>query len=233
MKGMKGYSPLLLLVLLPMFLFVEPGRVLHAQAPGPQALITWEAHTYTPSWYEGKVLPTGNSEILVAVDLVDRNRFVDLSNQPIVWSVNGNPIREGRGLTRASFQVPSPIGGGAVEIRVQLPGYPGGDVSGNTILIPVSSPEVVIEGPVGQVRNRTFSFRGIPFFFNTDSLESLLFSWTANGIPATEEGELDLLRVSLEPDVEVGAEIRVNVVVENPFSRFERVSKESSVIFEP
>ena len=64
--------------------FAARGATKAAVAPAaasvPELILTWQAQNYAPASYEGKRLPTGNTIIAAAVELIDGGKVINLSN---------------------------------------------------------------------------------------------------------------------------------------------------------
>ena len=54
----------------------------------PQFMVSWQAQSYAPSWYQGKIFPTKGSRINVVFELVDGGKIADLSKLKVRWYLN-------------------------------------------------------------------------------------------------------------------------------------------------
>src|SRR3989344_1231504 len=73
---------------------------------GPHLMITWRAESYVPSDFSGKILPTANSPIVAALELILNNKITDLSGQTIYWYANNEFMGGGAGTRSISFLAP-------------------------------------------------------------------------------------------------------------------------------
>lgn len=179
-----------------------------ANGAGQQILITWQANSYAPSSYQGKVLPSGGSLLSAAVELLNNGRISSLAGQRIFWYVNDGFAGSGQ---KISFHVPANSAGGAIDLRVELPD----SKLLKTISIPVSRPIAVIESPFP---GRKFSSQNIelkarPYFFNTASPSALGYSWSVNGQKASSTENSAVLDVNVQPGTARGFSLNVNLSI--------------------
>ncbi len=153
------------------------------QAANPSILLTWDSSAYVPPGFAGKNMPTANSMITAAAELIDNGKIIDVSRQNVYWYQNNNFIDGGIGKQRISFRAPG-IAGSTISLRVEFPEYSKGSQL-KTADIQVVRPEVVIESPFpgGKFSSSPLSLIGQPYFFNIASLSQLNFSWNVNGQP--------------------------------------------------
>ena len=162
-------------------LIIIPTSSALGQVIGPQVLLTWQAATYVPPNFNGKALPTSDSQITAGVDLIDQGQHVDLSSFKIYWYLNDAFFQGGAGLTRVSFTAPHFIGKTSVRLRVAVSNY--GNGASRTIQIPVVPAQAVIESSSPSLSAATvpFTLQADPYFFNVQDPSLLQFNWTMNG----------------------------------------------------
>ncbi|MBI2514806.1 hypothetical protein HYV91_01280 [Candidatus Wolfebacteria bacterium] len=147
---------------------------------------------------------------------------MELSETKVRWYVNDQLMKNeenGLGIKFLKFTVPD-YGGGETEVRIALP-----EQALDYILhIPVNSPEAVIRnGSAGtSVQAGNNSFEAIPFFFNTPSLDNIIFDWTANG--QKTEGASDnpqMLNLNIDSQAPSGFQIDLRVTLRNFLNQLE------------
>lgn len=222
---------LLVFAVLVVGLFVLRGASSLAQTTEPQFLITWQAKSYAPPQYGGKVLPTAGSPIAASLEIVSRGKLVDLSEQTIYWYLNDNFLRGGRGVQTVDFNA-SGNAPDVLELRVQLPNYRG-DLLIKSIEIPVAAPEVVIEAPYPEAnfQNTPVRVRGVPYFFNVLTPLALNFGWSVNGETPPNSENPSNLTVNLNQGAPSGSNLNIGLTIQNPGNIFESASKNIDLVF--
>jgi hypothetical protein len=160
-------------------------NVLFVQAAdsSPQFLVSWQAYNYVPSWYTGKILPSPGTLVEVRFDLIDKGKMIDLSQFRVRWYLNNKLIQNennGLGLQYLKFIVPELTREGDIEIRIVVLDYPGSNVLGKLIKIPVVRPEAVIDAPyiISKSVFGNFIYKAYPFFFNVQNLNDISTQWS-------------------------------------------------------
>lgn len=196
----------------------------------PQFMITWKANAYAPSDFQGKVLPNGNTVVDLAVELIDSNRLVNLSQNEIRWYVNNTLIASGRGLKTTTY-VPTQFTRGSLTVRVEIRDYRGAHREGR-IAIPVVDPQVVIEipRPNNRIAPEIHSFRALPYFFNITSLSQLGFTWSINGAEAGGIVEDPALADVDATGLPSGFNLTLNVLVNSLIRQIEVANNRVSII---
>jgi len=145
----------------------------------PEILISWKASNFVPASYLGKIYPTKDSIVEVGVDLLNGNTLIDLSKVEVGWFLDGRFLNSGVGLKHIRFQT-TKGNNNDHALRVTLL-YQGNDL-GQSITIPIVSPEVVIDtaSPTNAINIPTITFRGLPYFFNVQDIQKLNFQWSVN-----------------------------------------------------
>jgi four helix bundle suffix protein len=209
---------------------IGPIGLIRAQTPsGPQFLVSWQAQSYAPSWYSGKVFPTQGSAVEIAFELVNNDKIVDVSGYKIRWYVNDKLIKnENDGLGIKSLKTSAAnYPGFDLEARIVIADYPTGALD-TTIRIPTVRPEVVINAPYpdNKVSAGSNLFEALPFFFSVKNLSELLFEWSINGKRPSETGtKPQLLDLSVNPQTPTGRPVNLSVIVKNYLKELEFSSK--------
>lgn len=185
----------------------------------PQMILTWQAQSYVPAGFQGKVLPTAKSPIVASVSLIDAasGRLIDLSEQKIYWYLNGNFFKGDRGLQQVSFRAPDIIPA-TTKLRAQLPDFEG-SVIVKTAEIPIVSPEAVIEAPFPHNKFSTsvISLQSNLYFWDVVSPADLDYSWSINGEIAPNE-KANTLGVNIISGTPSGYYLSIGLTVSNPRS---------------
>ncbi len=204
-----------------------------AQTTELRPLLTWRAVTYVPDYYSRKALPIAGSDVIVALDLLDRGRPANLSSETVYWYLNDRFVSSGTGMTRISLKAPESAGRSVMEVRAVLPEFRGGIAK--TIRVPIFSPEVVIDHSILNRRLTTTSFdlRAQAFFFNVSRIEELSIIWKANGKEPATFTDPEHLRVTLADNVLPRTTIPVSLRIQNPYASFEFATVETLFTYEP
>lgn len=191
----------------------------------PQFLVSWQANSFTPSWYQGKIFPTTGSRIDVKFELIDAGKIVDLSKTAVRWYINDNlVINEVNGLgIKSYFFINNDYVGNNINLRISIPNYNGNTLD-NVIDIPIANPEVVINVPYPDklVSAGKLTLEAIPFFFNVSNNSNILFSWDANGQPTSATGNPFL---NLNIEAAAGPEIDLGILIKNIANELETAGK--------
>lgn len=200
----------------------------------PTFLVTWKTATYTPPYFTGKVLAGAGSPLMIAFEIIENGKLVDLSRQTIYWYLDNNFVKGGQGVQNISFIADKNAAGGSHAIRIQLPDFRG-DLLIKTIEVPVVQPEVVIEAPFPEKKISTSKVKlfGRPYFFNVKTPSKLNFSWKAAGEPAETSGGPESLDLTLGQNIPNGTTIPVALSINNPENIFEAASKAINLTFSP
>lgn len=198
----------------------------HASAQGAptQLMVTWQADTYVPNGFQGKIMPASDSRILIGVDLISLGKRVDLSSYNVYWYIDENFYQGAAGLSRISLSAPHLIGENSIAVRVLIKDY--GSGIGKTITIPVVMPEAVIQSSAPSLAASAAPFRlqAYPYFFNVRDPSQLSFDWTLNGASVGNQNPLMITREMADKGP---ARIKLNLM--NPARVIERITQELSV----
>ena len=191
-------------------------------------LVTWRADAYAPSSFRGKVLPPRGGSVTATVDLLVNGKPADLSNREIRWFVDNELHQSGRNLKRFTFAVPiqNPD---EVTVKAVVMETLRGNIE-RTILIPVSSPSIVIDVPTegGYIPAASIAARALPYFFSIEKPDDLLFEWAANGSRAGNETGTPSSSITLDTSGGIsGNTVTLGVRAVNPSAAIE--SAQSSV----
>ncbi len=205
--------------------FILPAE---AQVRSPQILITWEAHTYAPSRFGGKLLPATGSSLDASAEVVDQGKISSLKNTTVYWYLDDELVQSGQDLQKIRFRA-SDIAAGTMDLRVQIPDYPGGIIL-KTIQIPVVRPDVAIRRIPGDASRRSiFSLEALPYFFNVNSIASLGFMWSVNGTSPDVTSRPDMITVKVNDDAPAGTAISVRLGVQNTKDPLQGASRQIAV----
>jgi hypothetical protein len=196
-----------------------------AQGAPPQLLVTWQADTYVPDGFAGKVMPASDSPITVGVDMIDLGKRVDLGPYKVFWYIDEKFYQGAPGLTRISLSAPHFIGANAITVRVVVTDYGGGP--GKTITIPVVVPEAVIQSsaPSLAASAAPFNLRAYPYFFNINNPSELNFAWSLNGAVVSDQNPF-----VVTGEMAAGrGPARVELSIRNPARPIERITQELSI----
>lgn len=114
--------------------------------------------------------------------LIDNNKVIDISTKKIAWYVNNNLIGSGVGMTTATFLTDTTFDK-SYSVRALIQGYNLKNVEG-AVGIPLSNQSASIS--LKEIAGR-YVYTANPFFFNTQSLADLLFTWAIQGKYITQE----------------------------------------------
>lgn len=213
----------LLAVLLVIFFF-DTGLTSEsrAQTPGLKFLVTWQAKSYVPPQYSGKILPTMGSRITVVFDVVSGGKIVDLSGQPISWYLGEQTLGSGRGMQSITFLAPDGSAG-YIDLRIELQQDDQSKLRISQLLIktlqiPIVNPEAVIEAPYpgGIFGGYSPQVSGMPYFFSVSSPSALNYTWSVNGENPQNAENPSLLTVDLNQDAPLGSTISIGLTIQDP-----------------
>lgn len=195
----------------------------------PQFLVSWQAQSYVPAWYEGKIIPSAGSKVSVSFELIDGGKIVNLSQTAVRWYLGDKLVKNensGLGIKNYSF-INNNYGNDSVDVRISLPDYNGNTLD-KVISIPLKSPEIDLET---KKYDRKLSkgdnlIIGWPFFFNTNDVKNLAFSWSAqgNGVDLSSKNLL-FFNVNIGADIQSGTSVMVQSFAQNLKNNIESARK--------
>ncbi len=159
-------------------------------AADPQFMVSWNASSFAPQWYQGKILPSKGSRVNISFELIGQDKtnlgkVLDLSNRLVKWYVNNQYYDQGQGLKSISFPINKWIASDNLSVRIssEVENPSDGSVSfvDNYITIPIVNPEVVIFNKnFSNIinANSMISLSSAPFFFNANLLYDIVPTWT-------------------------------------------------------
>ncbi len=183
-------------------------------------IVTWQANSYFPADYTGKVAATPNSPIIVSVELIQKGKLADITGADIKWYVGNLIIANGVGQKTASFAA-TQSGNGYQNIRVSV--SVGNASFDNSVRIPIVKPSVVI---TSFLKNQSVKpgdevvFQALPFFFNVDSIQKLAFFWQINNQSAAGDGNKLTIKVGT-PKSDFQNSILVSATAQNSDNPYE------------
>jgi hypothetical protein len=227
MKKKFRFLDFVLLLLVVGFLPVPRTTIAQTQQNQPRLFMTWQAYSYTPPPFPGKILPTSNSPIAVSVEVVNptTGKIIDLGKQTIYWYINDNFFKGGQGVQNIYFRLPAQASS-FISVRAQLPNLGNGMLL-KTIQIPLVRPEVAIEAPYPDKRfgGASLQVKGFPYFFNVANPSALNFTWNVNGETPPNAENPAYLVVNINPDAPSGSTLNIRLTIQNPSNSSESASK--------
>lgn len=203
----------------------------NAQTIAPRFLISWRAQSYAPAWYQGKILATRGSWVDASFELIEKGKIIDLSKKKVRWYVNDDLRRnedDGLGIKNYSFTLDD-LARDDVELRIVIVDYSeDGDEIGQSVIIPLASPEVVIDAPysASRVPSGTSYFKAHPFFFNIRDLSKLSFNWSVGGRPAESNAiNTSVLKLNIDKLAPSGFGLDIQATINNLMDEMEFASK--------
>ncbi len=194
----------------------------------PQFLASWQADSYAPGWYQGKIFPTRGSLISVSFELVNNDKIANLSRKKIRWYINDKLVKNessGLGIKTLKFINNNPPGSD-IEIKIVVVDY-GSKPLYKIIRVPAAAPEAVIAAPYAErkISSGKNLFRVFPFFFNIKTLNELSFEWRANRQTAEPGENPQELNLNIGDQTPPGAAINLKAIIKNIANQFEFASK--------
>jgi hypothetical protein len=195
-----------------------------------QFLTSWQAQSYAPSWYQGKILPVKGTPTEISFELIDNGKIADLSKTKVRWYVNDKLVKneeDGLGIKSLSIVIPD-YAAQETEIKVAVVNYLGGETFYKTVKIPVVAPEAVIDAPYsnGEISAGSSVFKAVPFFFNINSLNELSVEWSTSE-QKTEGDSVSpwSLNLNIEPKMPSDSEINLSLSIKNILEKLEFAAK--------
>ncbi len=198
-----------------------------------QFLTSWQAYSYAPSWYEGKIFPTKGTSVELSFELLDEGKIVDLSKTKVRWYVNERLAAnedDGLGLKNLEIVIPD-YPGHDTNVRIAIVNYLGGDTLYKNIVIPVVAPEAIIEAPYagGEIGFGESVFKTTPFFFNVDNMDELSVEWSSEQEIKDQTAGSWFLNLSVEPTTPSGATFNLSAEIKNILDELEFAAKSFQV----
>lgn len=193
-----------------------------------QFLTSWQADSYVPNWYQGKVFPTRGSSININFELINNNKIVNLSKNKIRWYINDKLFKnEDSGLGIKSLQfINNNFRGNDIEVKIAVVDYSANALY-KIIHIPIVMPEAIIDAPYTEQKISAGEnlFHVFPFFFNIKNLGELSFEWWANEQVADITENPQELSLSINTQTPPGTVINLKAIIKNIANQFEFANK--------
>ena len=212
------------------------------------ALVVWEAVTYTPPLYRGRPLYSADAIIAAEAFVIaqdDTGNAIDPNTLIYTWSRNGSVLNDlsGRGAKSIRTQGPKFLGQDLISVEVSRES---GQLIANTgALIDTIDPEVVLYEKDPLIGTRYHSavtsadnlsnatqLEAVPFFmsarFKNDS--SLTYRWRVNGKTVSNDPAQPSI-LSLVASEANGFGIRVDLTVEHAYNLLQSVNDRWSFSF--
>jgi hypothetical protein len=168
-------------------------------------VVTWRAQSLTPTWYQGKVLPTRGSNVTAYVQALSNGRNADIAKYTIEWSMNGTRWATGIGRTTFDFTV-SDLAPPSYDLAVTLRSIDTGQIAGRaTAIIPIATPVIAlnIKYPNKVLPKQDAVVEALLYFFSGKNEADLNFSWSINSNPLSQSQIFgNLISVSFDADAD-------------------------------
>lgn len=199
-----------------------------AQAPNYTFLVSWKSSSFIPSTYEGRALPIKNSMVDIGFDLVDSTgKFIDISKQKVQWNINHEVYQTGVGLKKIKLFI-SNSDQDVVEILISNytdSKYKTPSEISQFVTLSAFSPKAIIHtsDPYRALHAGENRIVAIPYFFNVNSINNLLFNWKIDGKKINNN--LNLLSINIPENTVANNYSGVNLFVQNTNDAFEFAEK--------
>ncbi|MDI6820617.1 MAG: hypothetical protein QMD65_00350 [Patescibacteria group bacterium] len=146
-----------------------------------EIIFTWQTKNFYPADFKGKSLPVQNSFVDISLELLKNSKLQDLSLADITWFLDEKVINRGTGNNETSFIVKKADSDSHfIRVAVKL----GNDLHESSMRLYVSKPKIAITTnpfpnsfvPPGA----ELTLQAIPYFFNINNIQDLLFFWQIN-----------------------------------------------------
>ena len=185
-------------------------------------LTSWKADSYVPYFYQGKTLPSPHSNVTVSFEILSSGRPLDIANRTVRWYLDNQLYQSGIGLKTISFKT-NAIKQTDYQLKISLPKFSNGKDLEEFLVIPLTSPEAVIDAPYSNnlVSEGINLLRGLLYFFNTRDLTDITLTWTANGQKTSASVETpDILELRVPANIS-GNLINVGLMAKNTKNELE------------
>ena len=220
---MKRLSALIGLigVLSPVIIFAQ------TNISSPTMIMSWQASSYIPSGYPGKILPPRDSVVDVYLEFTDAGVVVPLNTHIIRWSVAGSFFAGGAGLNHIQFPL-NRFTTKSYPITAVIKDYKGADIE-KTVIINRADPFVTLRVIASEkvAGGTQVSFRASPFFFSSLNPNDYMFNWTVNRVRVSSRAET--LTALLQGE-ETGQRASVKVTTTNLNNEIESADAERQFI---
>lgn len=181
-------------------------------------VLTWKANTLYPSDYTGKAFPGARSSITASVEGYSGGKWIDLSHASVTWLLDDKVIGRGVGMRELMFKIPErPDSVLTLRAKAVLPSP---ELTLESVSsIPVMGPQVVLNTPFPSqtvAAQSRFTVEAIPYFWNIETINDILFSWTANDTQKNSLGERAISLTVGTPSNDFEKNLLVTVLLQNP-----------------
>lgn len=192
-------------------------------------ILTWQAQSFAPADYQGKILATTGTGIKAGVEVIKENKIQDLSKINIRWYLDSKLLTQGIGLKQINFRATRAA---TYFHYLRAVVRDEEEISGG-IDIPIVNPKVVIKTPAPFANSISLGktiLQAIPYFFNAAELKELVFNWSVN--EKTIKGT-NVLELELAPPIPLNNNLRIRVTAQNLNNALEFGSKEINLNVQP
>lgn len=165
-------------------------------------IVTWRAENLYPADFQGRAWATPGSPIKASVEAVIGGKLTSLASSEITWLLDETLLEKGIGSKTIRFTARSSASNNHF-LRVQA--KVNGKSLEESVRIPVKRAELVMEVPV---LNKTIpaaseiKISAVPYFFNAESLENIVFNWIINNARQKQTGNGNLTLKVGQPQTE-------------------------------
>ncbi len=144
----------------------------------PELMLTWSAaNSFVPAAYAGRIMPSTDGMVTLAVQLVDNHKLVAQPDATFEWYINNRLVTSGKNITHFSFKTADYLSNNS--IRVRMTDYNTSAAIEKTLYLPQSRSLVAITTPYP---NNGISLAGsmleaLPYFFPAKTLDEISFAW--------------------------------------------------------
>lgn len=216
------------------FLFFLGAPVVTFAATEPFLYLTWNARSYVPDNYLGKIIPGANSPIIVSLEAIQDGKIADLRGSTIKWYVDGELFSSAIGQKSFTIRSPKKLTSGIMSIRAEVVDK-WDRIKMKTVDIPLSPPLIILKSNYlsQSFGENKISVSAFPYFFGTTNLSDLVFSWKVNGQGVNSAENPQILDIEFNRDAEPGSSIEVEATISNPNGIRESSTKRESFKYIP
>lgn len=178
-------------------------------------IVTWRAENLYPANFEGRAMPTPGSSVRASVEAVVGGKLVNLATADILWFLDESLLEKGIGTKTVHFTAR----GGTTNnhfLRAQV--RLGNKNLEESVRIPIKQPRVVVEMPISNKTlpgNSELHLSAVPYFFNAESLENLVFNWIINNTRQKQTGNGELTLKIGQPQSENQQKMVITANIQN------------------
>ncbi len=182
----------------------------------PEIIVTWKATNYAPANYKGKVIPTGQTPVVVSMAVLDNGTLADLQNSIVLWYINDELFKSGLNMHTITLSTQK-FPGEKVFVRAEIQNYKNQDIL-KTAEIPTIPPEVVVEAPFPdrQTNARQIQLHATPYFFNVKNSTDLIYNWTINDQTAQANENPQDLFINMGATAQYPVQLEVTARAQDP-----------------